>query len=217
MLPRIRLFPLHTDFIQQRHTLRREIAVALARIVACILLACHPLAEGNAVCRGISDGNIQISVFLKIQLGCRISFAPLEVIIILFPPDSDAFQPRSLFLLQRAICIVFLLISYPYAKAQTVFGCVGHRHDQIAVFGVILGSCRKAALPLFAESIPNHADLFKTGDFLFVQTTRELFSALVGNPSSQWIPIRCFPVCGNHKIPVLRIVLFGFFIAFCPS
>lgn len=110
MLPRIRLFPLHTDSVQQRYALRRELAVALARIVVCILLARHPLAEGNAIRRGIGDGDIQTSVFLKIPLGCRISFTPLEVIIILFPPDSDAFQPRSFFLLQRAICIGLLLI-----------------------------------------------------------------------------------------------------------
>ena len=217
MLPRVRLLPLHIDFIQQRHALRRELAVALARIVVCVLLACHPLAEGNVVCRGIGDGNIQIPVFLKIQLGCRISLTPLEVIIILFPPDSDVFQPRGFFLLQRAICIGLLLISYPNTQTQAVFGCVGHRHDQIAVFGVILGSCCKAALPLFAEGVPNHTDLFKAGDFFHIQTTSSLFGTLVGNPSSQWIPIRCFPVCRNHKIPVLRIVLLGFFIAFCPS
>ena len=172
----------------------------------CVLLACHPLAEGNAIRRGIGDGDIQISVFLKIQLGCRISLTPLEVIIILFPPDSDAFQPRSFFLLQRAICIGLLLISYPNTQTQAVFGCVGHRHDQIAVFGVILGSCRKAALPLFAEGIPHHANVFEFLYLVIVEFSCSFFGASVAHPCSQGVAVIRHPSHGNQQVTVLGII-----------
>ena len=207
MLPRIRLFPLHTDSVQQRYALRRELAVALARIVVCILLARHPLAEGNAIRRGIGDGDIQTSVLLKIPLGCRISFTPLEVIIILFPPDSDAFQPRSFFLLQRAICIGLLLISYPTTQTQAVFGCVGHRHDQIAMFCVILGSCCKAALPLFAEGIPHHANVFEFLYLVIVEFSCSFFGASVAHPGSQGVAVIRHPSHGNQQVTVLGIIL----------
>ena len=97
MLPRVRLFPLHTDLFQQGNPRRRQFAIAIVRALVGILLTGHPLAQSYTVRGCIADGHVQAAVFLKIQFGRFVSLVPLEVEVALLPKNSNAFQPFGLF------------------------------------------------------------------------------------------------------------------------
>lgn len=129
MLPRVRLFPLHTDLFQQSDPRRSQFAIAIVRVLVGILLVDHPLAQSYTVRGCIADRHVQTVVFLKMQFGYLVGRIPLEVEVTLLLKNSNALQQFVLFRLQQSVGISLFLVSNPDSQTQPVLCGVGHRHD----------------------------------------------------------------------------------------
>ena len=163
VLPRVGLFPVHAQLVQQGFPLRRHPGAAALGVLPCVPLAGHPLAQQDAVFVGVLGGDVEVPVGGVVLHSGLVGGLPLAVVPVR-PVHSQRFQLFDLGVGQHTFFISGALTAQPDAQRHTVRRDVLDGNFQRVIFQIILDGGGIALLPEDAAGVPHHAQCLEALD-----------------------------------------------------